>query len=139
MGDPLVHPKLIEMIQICEKYGTKIFFVTNGVLVKPEHHQILLSPAMYQVNFSLHSFFDNHPHKDPTTYLEKIFSWTEYALEHRPDLYINYRLWNLQDVRGGLTENVEMLKRIESRFNIAVDPEKLNIQKNKSLKIKNKL
>ncbi len=139
MGDPLVHPKLTDMIQICEKYGTKIFFVTNGVLVKTEHHQILLSPAMYQVNFSLHSFFDNHPQKDPTTYLEKIFSWTEHALEHRPDLYINYRLWNLQDVRGGLTENVEMLKRIENRFGFSVNPNELNIQKNKSLKIKNKL
>ena len=139
MGDPLVHPKLNDMIQICEKYGTKIFFVTNGVLVKPEHHHLLLSPAMYQVNFSLHSFFDNHPQKDPTTYLEKIFSWTEHALEHRPDLYINYRLWNLQDVRGGLTENVEMLKRIENRFGFSVNPNELNIQKNKSLKIKNKL
>ncbi len=139
MGDPLVHPKLSEMIRICEKYDAKIFFVTNGVLVKPEHHEILLSPAMYQVNFSLHSFFDNHPQKDPTAYLQKIFLWTEQAILTRPDLYINYRLWNLQDTRGSLTENVEMLKRITNRFNFSLNPADIQIQKNKSVKIKNKL
>jgi radical SAM protein with 4Fe4S-binding SPASM domain len=139
MGDPLVHPNLSQMIQICEKYQAQIFFVTNGVLVKPEHHQILLSPAMYQVNFSLHSFFDNYPGKNPSTYLEKIFAWTESALSQRPDLYINYRLWNLQDIRGGLTENIEMLKRIQERFHFSINPSHIQIQKNKSYKIKNKL
>lgn len=139
MGDPLVHPKLSEMIQICERYEAKIFFVTNGVLVKPEHQKMLLSPAMYQVNFSLHSFFDNHPGKDPSIYLEKIFSWTENALQERPDLYINFRLWNLQDVRGELTENMEMLKRVQDRFQFSFSQAQINVQKNKSLKIKNRL
>ena len=139
MGDPLVHPKLAEMISICEKYDTKIFFVTNGVLIKPEHDEILLSSAMYQINFSLHSFFDNNPQKDPTLYLNKIFSLTETALLKRPDLFINYRLWNLQDERGSLTENVEMLRRIETHFNVKVDIESINMKKNKSFHIKNKL
>jgi len=139
MGDPLVHPHLSELIYICEKYDAKIFFVTNGVLVKAEHHQLLLSPAMYQVNFSLHSFFDNYPQKDPSAYLEKIFSWTTNALIKKPDLYINYRLWNMQDVRGNLTENIEMLKRIQDQFNLKINIAELNIQKNKSIRIKNKL
>lgn len=139
MGDPLVHPKLSEMIEICEKYGAKIFFVTNGVLIKPQHEQLLLSSAMYQVNFSLHSFFDNHPGKDPTSYLEKIFKWTETALLNRPELYINYRLWNLQDIRDSMSENVEMLKCIEARFDFSISPTTIDIQKNKSFKIKNRL
>lgn len=139
MGDPLVHPKLNEMISICEKYNTQIFFVTNGVLVKPEHDKILLSPAMYQINFSLHSFFDNHPQKDPSIYLNKIFALTETALLQRPDLYINYRLWNLQDERGSLTENAQMLHRIENHFNVKVDIESINMKKNKSFHIKNRL
>jgi radical SAM protein with 4Fe4S-binding SPASM domain len=139
MGDPLVHPRLSEMIQICEKYEASVFFVTNGVLIKPEHQQILLSPVMYQVNFSLHSFFDNHPDKDPSSYLDKIFTWTTHALENRPDLYINFRLWNLQDTRGRLTKNIEMLQRIEDYFKVTINTDDLNIKKNKSLKIKNKL
>lgn len=138
MGDPLVHPKLKEMIQICEKYNTKIFFVTNGVLLKEANQHLLLSPAFYQVNFSLHSFFDNFKTKDPTAYLEKIFNWTEQAFVMRPDLYINYRLWNLQDVRGEENLNLAMLNFIEKRFDFKFE-KSIDVRKQKSVRIKNKL
>ena len=138
MGDPLVHPKLGQLIAICEKYQVKIFFVTNGVLLKESNQELLFSDAFYQVNFSLHSFFDNFKGKDPSNYLEKIFNWTQLALQRRPDLYINYRLWNLQDVRGGETENIEMLRRIEQHFNFKMHAP-VDVRKQKSLKIKNRL
>ncbi len=138
MGDPLVHPKLTEMVNICEKYQTKIFFVTNGVLLKESHSELLLNPVFYQVNFSLHSFFDNFKNKDPQNYLAKIFQWTETALLKRPDLYINYRLWNLQDVRGEKTENQEMLYRIENYFKFKL-PTGIDVRKQKGIVIKNKL
>lgn len=138
MGDPLVHPKLAQMVSICEKYAVKIFFVTNGVLLKESNQDLLLSPAFHQVNFSLHSFFDNFKGKDPGLYLERIFAWTVKAFLLRPDLYINYRLWNLQDVRGGETENKEMLQRIEKKFDFKMNTD-VDVRKQKSLKIKNKL
>jgi radical SAM protein with 4Fe4S-binding SPASM domain len=116
MGDPLVHPKLEELVRIAGKAGTKIFFVTNGVLLREEKAELLLRPAFRQVNFSLHSFPDNYPGKDPTRYLERIFAFTERALLERPDLYVNYRLWNLADPRGAGTQNREILARVEDRF-----------------------
>ncbi len=112
MGDPLVHPKLSEFVEICELKKVKIFLVTNGVLLREDKTELLLNPAFHQVNFSLHSYFDNHPGKDPTTYLENIFKYTERAFEVRPELYINYRLWNLNDVHGSVTDNSEMLRRV---------------------------
>lgn len=138
MGDPFVHPKLAELVAICEKYQAKIFFVTNGILLKESYFELLLSPAFYQVNFSLHSFFDNFKQKDPTTYLNKIFTWTELAFEKRPDLYINYRLWNLQETRGSKNENHEMLSRIENKFDFTFN-KTIDVTKQKSLNIKNKL
>ncbi|MFZ4405390.1 MAG: radical SAM/SPASM domain-containing protein [Pseudobdellovibrionaceae bacterium] len=138
MGDPLVHPHLSELIQICEKHQVKIFFVTNGVLIKDSNADLLLSPAFYQVNFSLHSFFDNFPGKDPTIYLNKIFQWTHLALQQRPDLYINYRLWNLQDVKGSATENIEMLHKIEEQFDWKMN-DGVDVRRKKSWRIKNKL
>ncbi|MBX9769111.1 MAG: radical SAM protein, partial [Bdellovibrionales bacterium] len=44
MGDPLVHPQLADMIQICERKGVRIFFVTNGVLLREKKMDLLLSP-----------------------------------------------------------------------------------------------
>lgn len=116
MGDPLVHPKLPELIAICSEYGARIFLVTNGVLLREDKAELLLHPAFRQVNFSLHSFADNFPEKDPSTYLEKIFAFTEKAFRERPDLYINYRLWNLAEGLGAGSQNLEVLRRIEERF-----------------------
>ena len=138
MGDPLVHPHLAEIVAICEIHQVKIFFVTNGVLLKETQHQLLLSPAFYQVNFSLHSFFDNHPGKDPLNYMNKIFAWTEEAFQLRPDLYINYRLWNLQNVRTDKSENLHMLQMIEQRFDFTLKSE-VDVRQQKSVRIKNNL
>ena len=61
MGDPLVHPKLKDFVQICDQYKMPIFLVTNAVLLKESNVDLLLHPAFRQLNFSLHSFFDNFP------------------------------------------------------------------------------
>ncbi|MBC7421157.1 MAG: radical SAM protein [Bdellovibrio sp.] len=138
MGEPLVHPKFSELVEICHEYSVRIFLVSNGVLLRDSLAETLLHPAFRQVNFSLHSFFDNYPEKDPTMYLDKIFRYTEKAFEQRPDLYINYRLWNLNDPRGTTTNNTEMLDRIARYFEIQF-PDKIDISRHKSLPIKNRL
>ncbi len=138
MGDPLVHPDLAEMIEICDNYDANIFLVTNGVLLRPQRFEMLLHKRFYQINFSLHSFFDNFPDKDPGNYLERIFSFTERALTERPELYLNYRLWNLNDPLGSQTPNTEMLQRICERFSFSA-PSQLDVRKKKSINITERL
>ena len=138
MGDPLVHAELADFIQVCEQQDVKIFFVTNGVLLREKQAKLLLSPALRQVNFSLHSFHDNYPDRDPTAYLERIFAYTEKAMLERPDLYINYRLWNLQEVRGASYSNRDMLRRIGERFGLDIDTQ-VDVRLKKSVHLKNRL
>lgn len=138
MGDPLVHPHLQELVEICHESKVRIFFVTNGVLLKEKQAELLLHPAFRQVNFSLHSFNDNFPDRDPTEYLERIFNYTEKALAQRPDLYINFRLWNLQAPRGLATHNQEILKRIGERFQIKIESE-FNVRVKKSIPLVKRL
>ncbi len=138
MGDPLVHPQLAEMIDICDDHQANIFLVTNGVLMRPEKYDLMLHPRFYQVNFSLHSFFDNFPDKDASHYLERIFGFTERALVERPDLYINFRLWNLNDPLGSQTPNTQMLQRVCERFDFSL-PDPIDVRKRKSIHIKDRL
>ena len=138
MGDPLVHPRLAEIVDICAAHGLKIFLVTNGVLLRESAAQLLLHPAFYQVNFSLHSFPDNYPEKDPATYLQKVFQFTETALTQRPDLYLNYRLWNLSGPRGTGSQNRDILRRIEERFHQTLSTD-VDVRVAKSQRIKNRL
>ncbi|MBC7752930.1 MAG: radical SAM protein [Moraxellaceae bacterium] len=138
MGDPLVHPQLSQFIEICARFKTPVFFVTNGVLLREDKIETLLHPIIRQINFSLHSFNDNFPDRDPTMYLDKIFHYTEAAFLRRPDLYINYRLWNLSEPRGRDEKNTSILGRIENYYNVTID-KNIDVKSEKSIKIKNRL
>lgn len=138
MGDPLVHPKLSEFIDVCEEFQVPIFLVTNGVLMNTLKEDLLLRPILRQVNFSLHSFHDNYGDKDPTIYLGKIFRFTERAFIERPELYINYRLWNLDEPLGVGLQNRSMLERVCTHFNFEFD-QNIDVRRNKSVRIKNRL
>jgi len=138
MGDPLVHPQLEQMIDICDEYQAAIFLVTNGVLLRPRKYDLLLHQRFYQINFSLHSFFDNFPNKDPSDYLDRIFAFTQRALIERPQLYLNYRLWNLNDPLGSQTPNTDMLERICEQFDFNM-PSQLDVRKRKSINIRDRL
>lgn len=138
MGEPLGHPQLSEMIRICEEQGVRIFFVSNGVLLREDKMQLLLNPTIQQVSFSLHSFADNFPDRDPTAYLNKIFSFTEIAFQERPDLYLNYRVWNLAEAKGNDHNSHQILQMVCDRFQIPV-PTEIDVRKRKSFQIKNRL
>lgn len=142
MGDPLVHPKLAEFIEIAAASAMPIFLVTNGTLLRERQAELLLHPIIRQVNFSLHSFPDNFPNEDPTAYLERIFKFTERAFIERPELYVNYRIWNLQETRGTGAQNRSMLAQVAERFGVEISPEvlaNLDVKKQKSLRLKNRL
>lgn len=138
MGDPLVHPKLAELVEICHRAQLQIFLVTNGVLLREKEAELLLHPAFRQVSFSLHSFADNFGAKDSSVYLERIFQFTEAAFARRPELYINYRLWNLRNPRGMEATNQDVLRRIEARFGVHV-PSEWDLSQGKSVPIKQRL
>lgn len=138
MGDPLIHPKLADFIDICHQHQVPIFFVTNGVLLRDNNATLLLHPAFRQVNFSLHSFHDNYPDRDPENYLQKIFSYTEAALAQRPDLYINYRLWNLSDPRGSSQQNRLILQKVAEKFHMEL-PTAIDVRRRKSIPIRGRL
>lgn len=144
MGEPLLHPELSDFLDLCHDYKIPVYLVTNGILAKEKKFELLLHPAIRQVNFSLHSFPDNFPQKDFKPYLQQIIQWTNLALQKRPELYINYRLWNLQDVKLSITDsaqstNKEMLDFISQHFAFIFNRDLIEIKKYKSVNIKNRL
>lgn len=147
MGDPLVHPHFADIIDICDEHNANIFLVTNGVLMRDDKREnlfdTLLHPRFYQINFSLHSFFDNFPDKDPDNYLKRVFAFTERALVERSELYLNYRLWNLNDPlsshhTNSKRSNAYMLEQICEYFDVDI-PSKIDVRKRKSIHIRDRL
>jgi radical SAM protein with 4Fe4S-binding SPASM domain len=121
MGEPLAHPEFPEFVRIAAELGVPVEITTNGTLLSEANISAILQPIIRQVNFSLQSYFDNFPQANPETYLAKIFAFTRRALTERPELYLNYRLWNITagEERDGVNEN--LLKRIEREFGVEIN------------------
>ncbi|MCM8542004.1 MAG: radical SAM protein [Lentisphaeraceae bacterium] len=124
MGEPMYHPQLEEFLNICHKYKQDVSIVTNGVLLNDSNQALLLNPAVVQANFSLQSFENNYKGMDNKSYLSKIFRFTKRAFEERPDMHINYRLWNGESFEKALELNELTISRIRDEFGIS--REKMN-------------
>lgn len=131
MGEPLGHPDLAEIIAICAELNTPVNMTTNGLLLHGERRELMLQPIVRQLNVSVHSFEANFRGRDVTPYMEKLFRFTRDASRLRPDLYINYRLWDLAD-DGGLTpENAKIRALIEAEFQVSMASMDINPRRKK--------
>lgn len=117
MGEPLAHPKFLQILDICERYKTQIDLTTNGILIKKYKEQLIHSTCVRQVNFSLQAFKDNFPQRDIEPYLLPIFEFVQAAHELRPALYTNFRLWNQESKDA---DNEEILTKIEAYFGVEI-------------------
>lgn len=84
LGEPLLHPKIINFINIATDKGFYVNITTNGYLIK----RIKDVRNIRQLNISLHSYSEDYkiPMDD---YLQSIFG----IVDNFKDTYISYRLW----------------------------------------------
>lgn len=71
MGEPLLHPQLDRLLELCAQRGLKVSLTTNGTLLHRWQQQLLQSPALYRVSISLHSFEANRTGQSLEEYLSK--------------------------------------------------------------------
>ena len=126
-GEPLLHNRLEDILNILEKYNLKANITTNGTLIKDNFEIVKKSKAVRQINFSLHSSTQNK--EFGKEYLLNIFE----SADELKDIIISYRLWNLKDIKDN-DINIEIIKSLEEYYNIQDLKQKLS--KNDFLKIK---
>lgn len=121
MGEPLAHPDFSQILKICDEEGASIHLTTNGTfLSRYDYNLFWKSPALRQINFSLHSFKDNFPGKDLRPFLFDILQFSREAQKEKPELYINYRLWNLSGATEANDENKDIMDHICEFFQVPV-------------------
>jgi radical SAM protein with 4Fe4S-binding SPASM domain len=138
MGEPLAHPEFEKIIGLCEKYEVKINLTTNGILLNRYANLLTTSPCIHQVNFSIHSFKDNFKDKSILPYLTDILKFSKLAFERRPEIYINYRLWNIFEKTTQNDSNKDILKEIAHFFEIDIK-EDIDVGSIKSKRIWNRV
>ncbi len=135
MGEPLGHPEFSRMVEQCEIHGLPINLTTNGVLLHGERSDLLLRPIFRQINFSVHSFVANFPGRDVRPYLSKIFRFSERAQSERPDLYINYRIWDLSDPQSLSEENALVRQLISDQYRIDFAQIQVDVRRKKGFRL----
>lgn len=118
MGEPLAHPKFLQILEICKKYNTQIDLTTNGILINKYKEKIVNSKCIRQINFSLQAFKDNFPERDINTYLNPIFEFVKLAHDIKPTLYMNFRLWNQE---SSYSDNEDIFLKIENYFGVEIN------------------
>ncbi|MBP1990028.1 radical SAM/SPASM domain-containing protein [Paenibacillus eucommiae] len=119
-GEPLLHPKIDQLLDLSHERGFKVNITTNGTLIDKAKHKILMKPALRQVNFSLHSFDGHEGSKDKAGYLASILTFVREAVANS-NVIISFRLWNLtKDNETNLEKNKnrQLLEIIENEFNL---------------------
>jgi radical SAM protein with 4Fe4S-binding SPASM domain len=118
-GEPLLHPKIDELLDASHARGFKVNITTNGTLITKAGPKILGKPAVRQMNFSLHSFDGHEGSTNRERYLADIISFVREAVKHR--VLISFRLWNLQKDNVTTSErrrNRQTLEILENEFGL---------------------
>lgn len=119
-GEPLLHPKIDQLLDISYEKGLKVNLTSNGTLLPKVKHKLIGKPALRQINISLHSF-DGHPgSKDKTGYVQQVLDFIEEA-SAASELIVSLRLWNLTEnnvLNVERERNDEILRMIETAFQL---------------------
>lgn len=108
LGEPLLHPRFEEILDLALASGMKVNLTTNATRLPEKADLLLGAKALRQVNFSMQSLRRRQGLDTDT--LEMILEFSRQAIRLRPDLYLNFRLWTLENLHSPE----------QSRFNAAV-------------------
>ena len=119
-GEPLLHSKLDEILNICDENKLKVCLTTNGTLLDKQK-DILLKHHIKQINVSLHS--ENKIHD----YFEKVFCTCD---ELSKKTTIIYRIWTLPTLDlDKISTNI--VEKINAHYKLSTEiVNKINKEKN---------
>lgn len=110
MGEPLLHPRLGELLDIAGEYGFRVCLTTNGTLLERRGAALLAAPALHKVSVSLHAMEGNGA-GNLTKYLSDVW---DFALRASAEgIICALRLWN---IGGADRRNEEILDFFADRL-----------------------
>ena len=139
MGDPLTLPNLSAYLDILHRYKMKALLTTSGYYFKKHSPQSLLHPAIKQINISLNSYNKNDSAITLEQYLAPILSLCQEKLKQERDIFINLRLWNLDENISERVFNEEIFEALSWAFEVEIESNEIYSNRPKSLRLTTKI
>ncbi len=139
VGDPLTLSNLSDYLDIIYKHNLKALITTSGYFMKKHSFNTLFHPAIKQVNISLNAYNKNDTAITFKQYIEPILEFTHAKIEQNIDMFINLRVWNLDSILSEREFNENLFALLESEFNTKIELDLIDIKKQKSIRLANKV
>ena len=107
--------------------------------MKKQSYETLFHPAVKQINISLNAFNKNDTAITFEQYIEPILKLCHEKVAQEREIFINLRIWNLDEVMSEREFNRELFDRLEQSFGVKLDLESLNPKEKKSIRLDNKV
>lgn len=135
MGDPLTLSNIREYLEIIKSHRMKTMITTSGFYIDKHNSSTLLHPSVRQLNISLNSFNKNDTKLTLDEYLKPIFALCKEKIERYPDIFINLRLWNIDEGKSEDDFNAQVFAKLSEFFEVKVD----YVDESKGLRLASKI
>lgn len=139
VGDPLTLNNLHDYLDILEKHKMKAMLTTSGYFLKKHSYATLFHPAVKQINISLNSFNKNDSALDFEQYIEPVLALCRAKLSQNADLFINLRIWNLDESMSERSYNQLLFERIGRTFEQELNIDEIYATKPRSIRLASKI
>jgi len=139
VGDPLTQSNLHDYLDIIHRYGLKAMLTTSGYFLKKHSEETLFHPCVKQINISLNSFNKNDTALSFEQYINPILALCEQKLKQKKELFINLRVWNLDEIMSEYLFNKTLFKILSQQFHTTLDIDTIYKERPKSIRLASKI
>jgi len=139
VGDPLTQSNLHEYLDIIHKHGLKAMLTTSGYFLKKHAYNTLFHPCVKQINISLNSFNKNDTSLTFEQYLTPILALCAEKLQREEKLFINLRVWNLDELMSEHSFNEVLFQKLSNAFETPLDLKTIYTERPKSIRLASKI
>ncbi len=139
VGDPLTQSNLSDYLDIIHKHGLKAMLTTSGYFLKKHSYDTLFHSCVKQINISLNSFNKNDTSITFEQYINPVLALCQAKLERKEDLFINLRVWNLDEMMSERAFNETLFEKLSSTFDTKLNLQKIYEERPKSIRLASKV
>jgi radical SAM protein with 4Fe4S-binding SPASM domain len=134
MGDPLTLNNLQDYLHVAHKQNFKVMITTSGAYLSL--HKNIFHKCLRQINISLNSFNKNTMKCTFDEYMDEVLKLCDSRIDD--EVFINLRLWNLDEFKSENPYNQQIFKKLSSHFGIEFDKD-LILNPPKSIRLAKKI
>ena len=118
-GEPLLHPQLDEILEICDAHGMRVNITTNGTLLPGKAEILKKHACVKKLNVSLHC--EHHQEN----YLTHVFE----SIDQLDSVYVMYRIWTLDGFEMN-EQAQEIIEGLQEYYHLEANLAEKMIQEN---------